>query len=135
MSYLPCSKHLQERYAHFHSSPEAAAEPALEIEDNFVRKVRELVEARLDDPDFSIEDISRFIYLSRTQVHRKLKALTGQSTGHFIRTIRLRHALHLLKTTGKSVTEIAMDVGFNDLSYFSRVFNAEFGKAPSESRS
>ncbi len=126
-------KRIQERYAHLRLFPESA-DPALEIEDNFVRKVREMVEAHLDDPEFSIENISDSIFLSRTQVHRKLKALTGMPTGHFIHSVRLRHALHLLQTTDKSVTEVAMDVGFKDLAYFSRVFAAEFGKAPSEMR-
>lgn len=126
-------RRLQERYSRLQSPP-APAQPALEMEDNFVRKVRELVEARLDDPDFSIDEVSDAIFLSRTQVHRKLKALTGLSTGHFIRSIRLAHALRLLQTTSKSVTEIAMDVGFKDHAYFSRVFAAEYGKAPSEMR-
>lgn len=126
-------RRLQERYSQLQGPPQPA-QPALEIEDNFVRKVRELVEARLDDPDFSIDDISDSIFLSRTQVHRKLKALTGLSTGHFIRSVRLSHALRLLQTTSKSVTEVAMDVGFKDHAYFSRVFAAEYGKAPSEMR-
>lgn len=126
-------RRLQERYAGLNPAPALPGQP-LEIEDAFVQKVRELVEAHLDDPDFSIEEVSRAIFLSRTQVHRKLKALTGLSTGHFIRSVRLQHALHLLRATSKSVTEIAYEVGFHDLSYFSRVFAAEFGKAPSEMR-
>lgn len=124
---------LRKRYAGLNAKP-FLADPSLKIEDAFVKKVRELVESNMDDPDFSIDDISRSIFLSRTQVHRKLKALTGKSTGHFIRSVRMQHALDLLQNTNKSVTEIAFDVGFRDLSYFSKVFSAEFGKAPSEMR-
>ncbi|MCB0561082.1 MAG: response regulator [Lewinellaceae bacterium] len=126
-------KRLQERYASLNPEPEPS-NPSWDMEDAFVQKVREVVEAHLDDPDFSVEALSGEVFLSRTQVHRKLKALTGQSTGHFIHSVRLHHALHLLQTTGLSVTEIAFDVGFKDPSYFSKVFTAEFGKAPSESR-
>ena len=126
-------KRLQERYAGLNPEPEPSGS-LWEMEDAFVQKVRKVVEAHLDDPDFSVEALSGEVFLSRTQVHRKLKALTGQSTGHFIHSVRLQHALHLLQTTGLSVTEIAFEVGFNDLSYFSKVFTAEFGKAPSESR-
>ncbi len=126
-------RRLQERYAGLNPAPALPGQP-LEIEDAFVQKVRELVEAHLDDPDFSIDEVSKAIFLSRTQVHRKLKALTGLPTGHYIRSIRLHHARHLLRSTSKSVTEIAYEVGFQDLSYFSKMFTAEFGKSPSESR-
>ena len=95
-------------------------------------KIRALIEANLANENFGVEDISKAIFLSRTQVHRKLKALTQKSTGQYIRTIRLHHAQQMLKTTNKSITEIAFDVGFKDPAYFSRVFSEEFGKSPSK---
>ena len=64
-------------------------------------------------------------------MHRKIKALTGKSTGQFIHTIRLHHALSFLQSSDKSIKTIAFDVGYNDPSYFTRMFTREFGNPPS----
>jgi signal transduction histidine kinase/ligand-binding sensor domain-containing protein/AraC-like DNA-binding protein len=126
-------KRLQERYAALHTDGKPATHP-FEAEDPLIEQIRALVEARIDDPDFGPDEISKALYLSRSQIHRKMKALTGHAVVHFIRTVRLQRALHLLQTTDKSVTEIAMDVGFTDPSYFSRIFAAWYGEAPSKAR-
>jgi AraC-like DNA-binding protein len=78
--------------------------------------------------------LCRAVLLSRTQLHKKLKALTGQSASLFIRQIRLYAGLDLLKTTDLNVAEIAYQVGFEDPNYFSRCFTHEFGTTPSETR-
>lgn len=124
---------LRKRYAGVTPGP-VSEDPNLKMEDEFVKKVRLMIMEHLDDLDFSVQALSDAIFLSPTQVHRKLKALTGHPPGHFIRTVRLQRALHLLKATDKSITEISQEVGFRDLAYFSRVFTAEFGKPPSEMR-
>lgn len=124
---------LRKRYAGVTPGP-VSENPNLKLEDDFVQKVRRVTMEHLDDLDFSVQALSDAIFLSPTQVHRKLKALTGHPPGHFIRTVRLQRALHLLKATEKSITEISQEVGFRDLAYFSRVFTAEFGKPPSEMR-
>jgi signal transduction histidine kinase/CheY-like chemotaxis protein/sugar lactone lactonase YvrE len=124
---------LRRRYAGANQEP-VAEDANLKLEDDFVRKVRGVIERRRDDPDFGVQALSEAVFLSSTQLHRKLKALTGEPPGHFIRTVRLQHARHLLKTTEKSVTEISQEVGFRDLAYFSRVFTSEYGKPPSEMR-
>lgn len=103
----------------------------LQIEDEFVLRVKNIVLDHLDNPDFSIELLCKSIFLSRQQVHRKLIALTGHSTSYFIRNIRLQVAKKLLETTNKSITEIAFDVGFKQVSYFSKVFGDTFGYSPS----
>ncbi|MCB0578698.1 MAG: response regulator, partial [Phaeodactylibacter sp.] len=121
---------LQERYASL-APPSPPEDPALQMEDEFVQKVLHLVEENLDNEHFGGQDIADRIFLSRTQVHRKLKALTGKSAGHFIRTVRLRKAMELLKSGTVSVKEAAYDVGFTDPAYFSRVFSEEFGHPPS----
>jgi len=70
--------------------------------------------------------------LSRTQLHRKLRALVNNSCSVFIRTIRLNHAAELLKAKTSSISEVAYDTGFNNLAYFSTAFKEHFGMTPSE---
>ncbi len=103
-------------------------------EDEFVERVRNSVLAHLDDANFSVMHLCRAVFLSRTQLHKKLKALTGQSASLFIRQIRLFAGLNLLKTTDLSISEIAYLVGFDDPNYFTRCFTQEFGSPPSETR-
>lgn len=129
---LTWGKKLKERYQGI--TPDSSitvANAALEVEDAFVKKVREAIESHLSDVEFSAEELAKQVYLSRTQVHRKLKALTGKSTGQFIHTVRLHHALNLLKETDMSITQIAYEAGYKEVSYFSRLFAEEFGKTAS----
>jgi len=102
-------------------------------DDPFLQKIRTIIEERLHD-DICIEDLSKLVYYSRTQVFRKIKNLTGLSPSRFIRTLRLQKSLELLLTTDFKVSEIATGVGFSDPKYFFRVFRMEFGKAPSSIR-
>ena len=104
------------------------------MEDAFLIKMKAIVEKRLDDPDFSIPQFCKDAGMSRTQLHRKLKALTNRSATVFIRSIRLQKAKELLETTDMNISEIAYEVGFRDPSYFSRSFFEEFQISPSETR-
>ncbi|MCB9292032.1 MAG: response regulator [Lewinellaceae bacterium] len=104
-------------------------------EDAFLQKVRNTIEAHLSEPDFSVEQLSREVGMSRVQLHRKLKALTDMSASQHIRLTRLSIAYELLKDPQLNISEIAYRVGFKDPSYFSRVFSQEFGVSPSEARS
>jgi len=103
-------------------------------EDPFLRKVRGIIEAHLDEPDFSVERLSREVGMSRVQVHRKLKALTDRSTSQHIKMMRLNKARELLKDPELNVSEIAYRMGYSDPAYFSRVFSKHFGVTPSEIR-
>lgn len=103
-------------------------------EDRFVRKAKEIVEAHLDDYDFTVEDFCQELNLSPSQVHRKLYALTGYSSQKFIRYIRLNKAKALLRTTDLTITAVALETGFSDSNYFGRVFRKEMGVPPSEWR-
>lgn len=103
-------------------------------EDEFLKKVKEIIYDHLDDSEFGILQLCRKIFVSRTQLHKKLKALTGLSASLFIRQIRLFAARELLKDDKLNVTEIAYRVGFTDPNYFTRCFTQEFGMPPSELR-
>jgi CheY-like chemotaxis protein len=101
-------------------------------ENAFLARLRAVVEANFRDEEFSIEQLSREIGMSRTQVHRKLKALTNQSASQFIRTLRLQKARALLLTGRHNVSEAAYLTGFNSPAYFSTCFTELYGYPPSE---
>jgi len=104
------------------------------IEDKFITKLNDVIHENIDDSEFGIMKVARSMTLSRAQLHNKIKALTGRSTGLYIRYIRLLEACKLLANPELHVSEVAYDVGFKDPAYFTRCFKEEFGKAPSEFR-
>ena len=114
--------------------PPEAPLPIEPIENEFVKKVREAVEAHLEDVNFSVEQLCKHIFMSHSQLHRKLDALTGYSPNKFIRIIRLNKATALLKDSSNSIASIALDCGYNDAGYFAKVFKQEYGVTPQEWR-
>jgi len=104
----------------------------LSLDREFLQKAKKTVEDNLSDYDFSIEVFAQNMNLSRVQLHRKLKALIDQSAGEFLRMIRLNHAAGLIRSKSGNITQIAYEVGFNNLSYFSKCFREQFGVLPSE---
>ncbi len=104
------------------------------LDDVFLQKIIGIVEENLSDENFGLPELCRKATTSRSQLFRKLKALTGKSTNHFIRSIRLEKAKELLETTQLSVSEISYETGFVNPAYFSRVFKEEYGMTPSEVR-
>ncbi|MEN0045949.1 MAG: AraC family transcriptional regulator [Bacteroidota bacterium] len=103
-------------------------------ESPFVAKARAIVLAELDNENFSIHELAQQLFLSRSQVHRKLKATTGMSTTIFVRNIRLQEAKKLLTTSNLSISEISYRVGFKTPLYFSQIFKKTFKKSPSALR-
>jgi len=102
---------------------------------HFIRKVEKEVLANLDDDTFSVNELAQVLFLSRSQVHRKIKALTGMSTSIYIRRIRLLKAKELIRSTDLSISEVVYAVGFKSPAYFSQVFKESFGENPSAMRS
>ena len=100
----------------------------------FVSRFREAVESRLSDSDLSVDDLAADMNLSRVQLYRKVKAVTGSSPVELLRTARLNRAYQLLLTTDKSVSEVAYDVGFTAPSYFTKCFKEEYGMVPGDVR-
>jgi signal transduction histidine kinase/CheY-like chemotaxis protein len=111
------------------------APEAIEVESadqKFLERLISIIESYMGDETFSVEDMSREIGLSRSQLHRKLKGLVGQSPSVFLRTIRLKRAKQLLEAKAGTVGEIAFMVGFNTQAYFNKCFKDEFGMTPGE---
>ncbi|MCB9341337.1 MAG: helix-turn-helix domain-containing protein [Lewinellaceae bacterium] len=136
---LSLRQKLQQHYLALAGTPEVmqpsmGPDPAPMVEDYFVKKVRRAVEAHLDDYDFNVEALCRAVGMSHSQLHRKLTAVTGLSANKFIRYIRLNKAKELLQDPDTSISAVAFDTGFNDPSYFGRVFKQEFGMTPVEWR-
>ena len=104
------------------------------MEHAFLDRVRAAIQERLDDESFSVDQLSDDVGLSRTQLHRKLKALINQSPGDLIRVVRLQRALDLLSRHVATVSEVAYLVGFSNPASFSTSFSRHFGYAPSEVR-
>jgi signal transduction histidine kinase/ligand-binding sensor domain-containing protein/DNA-binding response OmpR family regulator len=98
----------------------------------FVKQSLESIENNIGNTDYAVEDLSRDVGMSRTQLYRKLKALTGQSANEFIRTIRLKRAAQLLEQNQLTVAEVTYEVGFSDLQHFRECFKKLFGVTPSE---
>lgn len=104
------------------------------MEDVFVKKIREAVEANLDDANFTVEQLSKLLFISHSQLHRKLEAVTGLSPNKFIRMIRMNKAKELLLNPANSVASVAYDCGYNDPGYFTRVFKQDYAITPQEWR-
>lgn len=103
-------------------------------EASFVKTVRQIIEAHLDNEQLSVESLAVNLDLSRSQVTRKVKSLTGMTTVQFIQDIRLANARTLLQDDSTSVAEIAYQVGFSDPRYFSKSFKSKFGYSPTDFR-
>jgi AraC-like DNA-binding protein len=102
------------------------------MDEQFLQKAMAVVEQNLSDAEFSTDEFARRVAMSRSQLHRKLHALTDQSTHEFIRAYRLKRAAQLLQNRAGTVSEICYDVGFNSLSHFAKAFREQFGQSPSE---
>ena len=105
-----------------------------EIDKSFLKQLRKIIQENLSNSDLSVEQIGDEIGLSRVQLYRKVKALTGYSPVEMLRKARLMRARHLLQTTDKSVSEVAYAVGFSTPSYFSKCYKEEFDLQPAQER-
>ena len=104
------------------------------IDEEFLLCVGKVVEQHLGDEHLSVEQLGREVGMSRSQIHRKLVALTDQSATEFIRSFRLHRAKEMISQNAGSISEISYAVGFSSPSYFSKCFRQEFGMTPSEAK-
>lgn len=121
--------HLQARYQTY---------PPIEItqntmegkEDAFIRNVRQIIEQNMENEDFGTLQLCKELNISRTQLHRKLTAVMGIPTATFIRTLRLKKAMALLRMGDLNVSEVGYSVGFSNSSHFTQAFTKYFGAPP-----
>lgn len=111
------------------STPDNSSLPI--VDEAFLHKVLEYVELNLDNPEYSVELLSRDMGMDRTGLYRKLISVVGKTPTNFIRSIRMKRAAQLLKE-GYTVAEVADRVGFSTSSYLSKCFQEEFGMRPSQ---
>ncbi|MCA1762516.1 MAG: response regulator, partial [Flavobacteriales bacterium] len=102
------------------------------MEQKFLDRLEKIMASNFENPEFNAEMMCGAMDMSRSHLHRKLKALTNDSTTRFIRTYRLKIAYQKLQLGTDSISAIAYDVGFNNVSYFNKCFKEAFGKQPSE---
>lgn len=98
----------------------------------FFNRIQKVLDEELSNPDFTAEFFCKSVGMSRMQLHRKLMAFTGLSTSAFMRSERLKQAVHILKTSDATVNEVAYTVGFNTPSYFIKCFKETYKTTPSE---
>lgn len=101
-------------------------------EENFLTQLFEVTEANLPNNNFNVNSLSRNIGLSRPQLYRKILSLTGRSPNDFIQLLRMDRALSLIKRNAGNISEIALEVGYHNPSYFSKCFQKNYGCTPSQ---
>lgn len=101
------------------------------VDERFLTRLTKVVEANFEEETFSVDQLAKEMCMSRSQLHRKLHALTNESSSHFIRSFRLQRAMALLKKNNASISEIAYKVGFGSPSYFNQCFSKHFDCTPS----
>ena len=102
------------------------------LDNDFLKKVFNRINDRLDDSEFSVNLLAQEVGFSRAQLHRKIKSLLDKTPVELIAEVRLNKAYQLLEKKTATVSEVAYSVGYSNLSYFSKSFKNKFGKAPSE---
>ncbi|MDP5082454.1 MAG: response regulator [Winogradskyella sp.] len=118
-----------------HFSKDFTISPDMEItstEAEFLKRLKSVLDLHITDSEFSSEQFADAMLMSRTQLHRKLKAIVGMSSSEFMRSQRLKLSLPLLKQSDTTIAEIAYQVGFNTPSYFIKCFKETYGCTPNE---
>ncbi len=102
------------------------------IDKNFIGRLNDIIEAKLSNERFGVSELAGKMNMSRSNLHRKIKSSTGSSVSQYLRKIRLKKAMGLLKEGSLTISEVAFSVGFGSTAYFSKCFRESFGFPPSE---
>lgn len=105
-----------------------------DIDNEFYNRFISLFDKKMGDPDLNVEAMASELGFERTQLYRKIKAITNYSPVELMRNIRLKKARHILKTTEKTISEVCYEVGFSNPAYFTKCYREQYGETPSETR-
>ncbi|WP_331583149.1 hybrid sensor histidine kinase/response regulator transcription factor [Puia sp.] len=122
---------LKDRYSR-DSQVEAMELVHSEKDREFMKRLLETIDSQLSNPDFDIEWLCQEMGMSRTKLYQKIKGISQQSIGDFIRTIRLKKAVQIMTHEDVTLTEVMMRIGIQTQSYFTKAFKKEFGKTPTQ---
>ena len=100
--------------------------------DALMERIMRSINAHMSDTDYNVDTLAEDVGISRAQLHRKMKELTGISSGKFLRNLRMEQAARLLRESKVNVSQVAYNVGYSDLAHFSTAFKNYFGQSPSE---
>ena len=114
------------------SQKKLEANSLLSMDMEFMKEIQDVIEKNIANPAFSVAQMAKKLYISRSSLYKKIYALTGRSPQLFIRSYRLKRAAQLLKAETGNVTEVAFAVGFSSAAYFTKCFKEEFHKLPSD---
>jgi signal transduction histidine kinase/DNA-binding response OmpR family regulator len=126
-------KKLHDRYVRLEKIPDTP-DKFLKKEDDFMKKVKAVLEANLIDDEFGISQLCTELAISHAQLYRKFKSLSNKTIADYFKSLRLNKARDMLLTTSLNIKEVSYVVGFKNISHFSREFSHEFGKSPREFR-
>jgi signal transduction histidine kinase/DNA-binding response OmpR family regulator len=126
-------KRLYQRYKSLDKYPESS-DINIKKEDDFMIRVRRILETNLREEEFGISQLCRELAVSQSQLYRKFKSLCNITIADYFKLLRLHKARELLLTTSLNITEVAYSTGFRSLAYFSREFTHRFGQSPSKFR-
>lgn len=102
------------------------------VDEKFITRAMEIIEKNIGNSEYEVRQFEEEMFMSRMQLFRKIKALTNQTPGEFIRTIRLKRAASLIKQNFGNIAQVTFEVGFNNPSYFAKCFKDLYGVLPSE---
>ncbi|MFA9390364.1 MAG: two-component regulator propeller domain-containing protein [Prolixibacteraceae bacterium] len=105
---------------------------ANELDRKFLENIVHYIDTNASDDNITVENLAAHLLMSRTNVYRKIKALTGQTATEFIRVVRLKMSIKLIETGRYNISEIAFKVGFSSPGYFAKCFKDQYGKSPSD---
>jgi DNA-binding response OmpR family regulator len=125
-------KKLQAKYSKIEYVLMPNGKKGTSIDEQFIIKVMEVINNHISEEEFSIEDFGSEVGMSRTQFHRKIKAITGKPASMLLRSIRLARAKKMIEEQHGNISEVAYLVGFSTPSYFTKCFKEEFGYVPSD---
>jgi AraC-like DNA-binding protein len=124
---------LKGKYSGAQKQIDKVVQPEVKGNDELLmERIMKAVNKHISNSDFNVDMLTQEVGISRAQLHRKMKEMTGISTSEFIRNIRLEQAARLLKEQKINITQVAYTVGFSNLAHFSTIFRKHFGVAPSE---